>query len=447
MANSLKCISLNCRGLNSYEKRTKLYDWIFDNDIDIVCLQETHYIEPNAFKYNARWRGLAFHSFSDSPHSRGVSILFRDKLSIELINEYKSIDGRRIMVNFKHKNEIYSIVNVYVPNSEHTRIDFFKRLKTWITQHSPNDGNLILLGDFNCTSSSQDRYTQSNNIHVDRSSRFLQELIEYLYVCDVWREINGNKAKEKYRGVFEIQKSGDKTSSGEIGLDIRTHASPKVGQDQVSGGVSVPCRHATPVADALWKPIFSNNDKAGFTWCDGENIPKSRIDFVFISNNFDMKLDKMCTRKPPSVNKTRLSDHLAIRFNFTVNDFVRGSNYWKLNTSLVTDTGYCNTIRNMLSEHSDELDAIVDKQMRCEQVKLLIKNASILYSKQKSMTVKQKIKHIEKELENIETSDSISIDMNRKRNLENELDTLYESKSKGAYIRSKGQMDGKRREK
>ena len=65
------------------------------------------------------------------------------------------------------------------------------------------------------------------------------------------------KAKEKYRGVFEIQRSGDKTRSGEIGLDIRTHASLKVGQDQVSGGVSVPCRHATPVADALWKPIFS----------------------------------------------------------------------------------------------------------------------------------------------------------------------------------------------
>ena len=39
--------------------------------------------------------------------------------------------------------------------------------------------------------------------------------------------------------MFEIQKSGDKTSSGEIGFDIRTHASPKVGQDQVSGGVSV----------------------------------------------------------------------------------------------------------------------------------------------------------------------------------------------------------------
>ena len=47
--------------------------------------------------------------------------------------------------------------------------------------------------------------------------------------------------------MFEIQKSGDKTSSGEIGLDIRTHASPKVGQDQMSGGVSVLCWHADPL--------------------------------------------------------------------------------------------------------------------------------------------------------------------------------------------------------
>ena len=62
------------------------------------------------------------------------------------------------------------------------------------------------------------------------------------------------KAKEKYRGMFEIQKSGDKTSSREIGLDIRTHASPKVGQDQVSGGVSVLCWHAASVAYVLWKP-------------------------------------------------------------------------------------------------------------------------------------------------------------------------------------------------
>ena len=55
--------------------------------------------------------------------------------------------------------------------------------------------------------------------------------------------------------MFETQKSGNKTSSGEIGLNIRTLASPKVEQDQVSGGVSVLCWHATPVANVLWKPL------------------------------------------------------------------------------------------------------------------------------------------------------------------------------------------------
>ena len=55
------------------------------------------------------------------------------------------------------------------------------------------------------------------------------------------------KQKQKYRGMFETQKSGNKTSSGDIGLTIRILASPKVGQDQVSGGVSVLCWHAAPV--------------------------------------------------------------------------------------------------------------------------------------------------------------------------------------------------------
>ena len=52
--------------------------------------------------------------------------------------------------------------------------------------------------------------------------------------------------------MFETHKSGNKTSSGKIGLNIRTLTSPKVGQDQVSGGVSVLCWHAAPVANDLW---------------------------------------------------------------------------------------------------------------------------------------------------------------------------------------------------
>ena len=88
-----------------------------------------------------------------------------------------------------------------------------------------------------------DLHIMSKKTHVNRCYILRQSIIY----------IEG--AKEKYRGVFEIQRSGDKTSSGKIGLDIRTHASPKVGQDQVSRGVSVLCWHAAPVAYVLWKSI------------------------------------------------------------------------------------------------------------------------------------------------------------------------------------------------
>ena len=50
-------------------------------------------------------------------------------------------------------------------------------------------------------------------------------------------------------------KSANKTSTGDTHLDIRTHSSPKVGQNQVSGGVSVLCWHAAPVANVEWKPL------------------------------------------------------------------------------------------------------------------------------------------------------------------------------------------------
>ena len=46
--------------------------------------------------------------------------------------------------------------------------------------------------------------------------------------------------------MFETQKVREKkTSSGEIDLNIGIHASSKVGQEQVSGGVCVLCWHAT----------------------------------------------------------------------------------------------------------------------------------------------------------------------------------------------------------
>ena len=86
---------------------------------------------------------------------------------------------------------------------------------------------------------------------TDRSYCGLQSLCN----GSVWWRFCVVKQTQKSQGMFETQKSGNRTSSGEMGLKIRTPASPKVRQDQVSGWVSVLWWYAAPVANVLWKPI------------------------------------------------------------------------------------------------------------------------------------------------------------------------------------------------
>ena len=59
--------------------------------------------------------------------------------------------------------------------------------------------------------------------------------------------------------MIETQKTGYKAGPREIGLNIRTLACPKVGQHHLSGGVSVLCWQAAPVANVLWKPLATRS--------------------------------------------------------------------------------------------------------------------------------------------------------------------------------------------
>ena len=91
-----------------------------------------------------------------------------------------------------------------------------------------------------------------HNFQTRRDREFiLQVLVTRSFA---WYHNFNLEAKQKYQRMLKIGKSGNKTSSGEIGLNIRTLASPNVRQDQVYGWVSVLCWHAAPVANVLWKP-------------------------------------------------------------------------------------------------------------------------------------------------------------------------------------------------
>lgn len=65
----LKIFSLNTRSLNDYNRQITLYDWLEVLYVDIVLLQETHFIEPKEHVYKDRWRRHNFHCFLSSSTS------------------------------------------------------------------------------------------------------------------------------------------------------------------------------------------------------------------------------------------------------------------------------------------------------------------------------------------------------------------------------------------
>jgi exonuclease III len=186
MAKDLKLLSLNCRGLNNPNEMRKLFEWINDNKYDIICLQETFCTDKLKPVFDMCWNGISAHALTDSSHSRGVTIMFNDKVDLEIINVHASKDGRKVLTNVKIDQDVtLSIVSIYAPNIEKDRTAFFKTLSKWITQYSTNTDNVIVCGDFNCCLNDEDRLPKT---HVNDKSRLaMQNMMKFCKMNDAWQ--------------------------------------------------------------------------------------------------------------------------------------------------------------------------------------------------------------------------------------------------------------------
>ena len=186
---SLKYISYNIRGLNNYIKRKKLYLWLHDKNIDITFLQETHCVSSKAKIISSSWPGKMFHGLSESSASRGVAILVHKNLRCNTLNYKQDKDGRILIVNTEIDNQIFSFVSLYAPNDEYSRSAFFKYAVRWIKEHTMNERNLYIAGDFNSCLRQCDKTT--GNVEKDRSRKLFLELIKDLNLKDVYQLKNG----------------------------------------------------------------------------------------------------------------------------------------------------------------------------------------------------------------------------------------------------------------
>ena len=89
----VKVCSVNVRGIRDTKKRKKIFQWIINQNIDIACLQETHYTEEYKQVMNNLWPGKVFHATSVSAYSKGVCILLKRNFPYKILAVEQQNDG------------------------------------------------------------------------------------------------------------------------------------------------------------------------------------------------------------------------------------------------------------------------------------------------------------------------------------------------------------------
>ena len=118
----IKLHSFNCRGLQDFVKRKKIFHFFRSLNSDILFLQETHSDNSVERLWHSQWGEHAFFA-SFSSNSRGVAILIRKSISLVVKSVFRDPNGRFIILNALLNDLPLTLVNVYAPNNDDP--DFF----------------------------------------------------------------------------------------------------------------------------------------------------------------------------------------------------------------------------------------------------------------------------------------------------------------------------------
>lgn len=171
-------------GLNNPVNKRWIHSLLQKDNVDVMCIKETH-LQGNETKYLGEvFLGLWFHAAAPVK-KRGVCLGISKKLHWEVDVVFKDMDGyflilKRVMYGLK-----WTLVGIYAPQSG--RGILFSKLIDRIDQLA--EGILILIGDFNAVMEvSLDKSTQRSSHSV--LLPVFKNWLKRNGVIDVWREYN-----------------------------------------------------------------------------------------------------------------------------------------------------------------------------------------------------------------------------------------------------------------
>ena len=200
--NLVNISSSNVRGLHDPQKRKDVFHYIRGKNIQICCLQETHFTESLEPYIRAEWGGnVVFNSYTSN--SKGVCILFNNNLEYKIVNTRKDGEGNFILLDLIIEDKKLTLVTIYGPNDDQP--DFFRKVADSIEEIG-ND-TCVICGDFNVV---QDQDLDTfNYLHVNnpRSKECILTIKEELNLIDPYRELNESEKKFTWRRPHPLKQA------------------------------------------------------------------------------------------------------------------------------------------------------------------------------------------------------------------------------------------------
>ena len=202
MDNSITVASMNCRGLADKKKRRDLMSYLKKLKHDIFFLQDTHFTEKLEPYIRAEW-GYECKFASYTSNSRGVAILFNNSFEFKIIKSDIGPNGNYLFVHINMKDKDILLVNIYGPNGDSP--EFYKDLKTKIKDM--NIENVVWGGDSNLVLQPAKDYDNYLHVNNPNAKNIVDEIIDELNLCDIWRELNPDLRRYTWRRTNPLQQS------------------------------------------------------------------------------------------------------------------------------------------------------------------------------------------------------------------------------------------------
>ena len=201
MSCDFKMMSFNVRGIQAEKKRNSIFRYIKRKQIDICLLQETHSTLRDENNWKHLWGGDIYFSHGAS-NARGVMILIKSDLDFKLLDIEKDQEGRYLKISCNIQGTQFKVINLYAPNTEGARLNFFKSMKKKLDRDNDLYQKLIIGGDFNIVRDiNMDKRGGNTNLSANwqKINKTLEDIQEGNELQDIWRIKNPDKKRYTWK--------------------------------------------------------------------------------------------------------------------------------------------------------------------------------------------------------------------------------------------------------